>query len=187
MAGLMELGRGAGHATHTASSKHRGSPHCKTSPTPARPGPGSLGDQPESSRPSPYSLPCPHPTTGPRRFRRAGVGPPLSQGLGNASPPPAIILLPGDRPRKKRNRAGLVSRQRDLSPPSLDIIGTQIVRHRELIARIKEEVVCGASWGHSCSERAVHYLLWGCVRASPGRAQRGFHPRGRPSSIGDWR
>lgn len=96
------------------------------------------------------------------------MGPPLSQGLGNASPPPAIILLPGDRPRKKRNRAGLVSRQHDLSPPSLDIIGTQIVRHRELIARIKEEVVCGASWGHSCSARAIHYLLWGCVRAGPG-------------------
>ena len=45
---------------------------------------------------------------------------------------------------------------------------TQIARH-ELRARIKEEAVRGASWGHSCGERAVAPAQ--AVSASPGRSQ----------------
>lgn len=59
-----------------------------------------------------------------------------------------------------------MSRQHNFSPGSPPIIGTHIGRHRELIVRIKEEVVFGASWGHS-SGGAMHYLLGAAVLGRP--------------------
>lgn len=79
------------------------------------------------------------------------------------SPPPPTHCNPvaGLQCSRRNSISGLASRQHNLSPGSPPINGTQIGRHCEQIAEIKEEVVSGVSWGHS-SARAVHYLLQGC-------------------------
>lgn len=89
---------------------------------------------------------------------REGAGVPWPSPREFTPTSPAIVIQLLGYGTVETQISGLASRLRNLSPGSPPIIGTQIGRHCEQIAGIKEEAVSGASWGHS-SARAMHYLL----------------------------